>query len=68
MKIFVEYRGSKRQPWICFLAESSLEKRELEKLHHDAQPDNDWAYTDTYIEWQQQGFKLMLMLQEDVGT
>lgn len=64
MKIFIEHRGSKRRLWLCLLAKSADEKRELEKLYCDAQENRgDYAYgTDTNIEWEQNNFKLMFML------
>ena len=65
LQIFIEHRGSSRHPWLCCLAESADEKRELEKLYWQLQP-NDYHYViENNIEWQQQNFKLMFMLEVD---
>ena len=63
MKIFIEHRGSARHPWLCLLAESADEKRELEELYFQGSG-NDYAIDNT-IEWQQNGYKLMFMLEVD---
>ena len=65
MKIFIEHRGSSWHPWFCLLAESANEKLELEKLYRQAQSEDDWYVIDNNIEWQQQGYKLMFMLEVD---
>lgn len=65
MKIFIEHRGSPGHPWLCLLAESVDEKRELEELYWQLQP-NDYHYViENNLEWQQQNYKLMFMLQVD---
>ena len=66
MKIFIEYRGSSGDPWLCLLAETLDEKRQLEELYLQASG-NDYAI-DNSIEWQQQGHKLMFMLEVDHMT
>lgn len=68
MKIFIEDGRSDTERWVSLLAENADEKRELGNLYHDAQPDTDWVYTNTHIKWEQQGFKLMFMLQEETGS
>ena len=62
VKIFIEHRGSSRHPWLCCLAESAYEKGILEQLYRDAQSEDDCYVIDNNIEWQQQNFKLMFML------
>ena len=63
MKTFIEHRGSAQHPWLCLLAESADERLELEELYWQGSG-NDYAI-DNSIEWQQQGFKLMFMLDVD---
>lgn len=65
MKIFIEYRGSAWHPWLCLLAGSADEKLELENLYRQAQSKDDWYVIEKNIEWQQQGFKLMFVLEVD---
>ena len=64
MKIFIEHLGSKRHPWLCLLAETHDEKAELEKLYRGAYDDDDGSFENA-IEWQQNNFKLMFMLQRN---
>ena len=63
MNIFIEHRGSSGHPWLCLLAETLDEKRKLEELYLQGSG-NDYAI-DNSIEWQQQGHKLMFMLEVD---
>lgn len=65
MKIFIEHRGSARHPWLCLLAESIDEKRELEKLYWAAQSEDDGYVIENNIEWQQNDYKLMFVLEVD---
>lgn len=65
MKIFIEHRGSSRHPWLCLLAEGVDEKLELEELYWQAQPEDDGYVIENNLEWQQQNYKLMFMLEVD---
>lgn len=67
MKVFIEHRGSKRHPWICLLAETSDEKIVLEKLYWEAQSEDGGYVIENNLEWQQNGFKLMFVLQVEQG-
>lgn len=60
MKIFAEHFGVVKTPWVCFVAESLDEKKELDDLYLSL--DYDDYPVDIFAQWEQNGYKLMVQV------